>query len=171
MKIVYVEIDRCLACLSCQRICTIQQVKKNRGDSANIFVKVDLDRRRIAAATCMQCDSAACMTACPAQALRRDPLSKAVVVDRESCIGCGTCVTACPYGSVYLDEIRRVAAKCDLCEGDPRCVQACMSQALHFGDLEDLLDAKRRQDNKHLAVRAMPQESPAKAAPERKEEP
>jgi Fe-S-cluster-containing dehydrogenase component len=170
MKIVYVDIDRCIACLSCERICTIQQAKKNRSYATNIFVKVDLEHRRILTATCVQCDSAACMAACPAQALQRDPLSQAIVVDRESCIGCGTCVSACPYGSVYLDEIRRVAAKCDLCDGDPQCVQACMSQALHFGELKDLLDTKRHQENRHLAVRALPQKPPAKIPPEEKGE-
>ena len=156
MKVVFVEIERCIACLSCQRVCLFRQAESHRGDAANIFVHVDIEQRRIFTATCRQCEVALCMKVCPAKALSRDPQTHAVVVDKHRCIGCGLCVAACPFGSVQLDSMQRVATKCDLCGGDPRCVQVCMAKALHFGSINELAELKRKRLDLKLSIRAIP---------------
>lgn len=155
MKVIFVEIDRCIACRNCERICTFQQSERHNGDSANIFVHVDLDSRRIYAATCLQCEEALCMKACPTGALRRDPVTRAVVVDKTACVGCGMCVVACPFGSVHLDQAARKAAKCDLCGGDPKCVQVCMAKALHFADINELAVLKQKRADRRFCIRAV----------------
>ena len=96
MKVVYVDVNRCLGCMSCQRICTFHQARKCNGQTPNIWVSVDMDRRKIFTSTCLQCQSAWCLKACPAGALTRDPETQAVVVDEAVCVGCGMCVIACP---------------------------------------------------------------------------
>jgi len=156
MKVVFVEIDRCIACLSCEQACLFQQAEQNRGDRPNIFVNVDMDRRQIYTGTCLQCETALCMEVCPVSALTRDPETKAVVVNKEMCLGCGMCVAACPFGYIHLDESLRKAAKCDLCGGNPKCVQVCMARALHFGSINSLAELKRKQTDLRLGLRAVP---------------
>ncbi|MEA3231661.1 MAG: 4Fe-4S dicluster domain-containing protein [Thermodesulfobacteriota bacterium] len=156
MNVVFVELDRCIACLSCERACLFLQTELKKGDSPNIFVNVDMDRRRIFAGTCLQCETALCMEVCPVSALTRDPETEAVVVDKEKCLGCGMCVTACPFGYMHLDESLRKATKCDLCGGNPKCVQMCMARALHFGSINSLAELKRKQTDLRLGLRAVP---------------
>jgi anaerobic carbon-monoxide dehydrogenase iron sulfur subunit len=156
MKVVYVETDRCIACLNCVRACVLQQAAADNGTCSNISVMVDFDKRRIVAMTCAQCEDAPCMEACPAKALHRDALTDAVVVDRTRCVGCGLCVSACPNDSLHLDQSQRTAAKCDLCGGRPKCVQVCMAQALHFGDMLEIAELRRRDRNLRIALRAVP---------------
>ena len=46
-------------------------------------------------------------------------------VDRSLCTGCGTCVTACPFGAVSLDEEGKAAVAFDLCMGCGLCAERC----------------------------------------------
>jgi len=155
MKIVYVELDRCIACLNCERACFLHKAEQRAGSTANIFVSVDMDQRRIFAGTCLQCESAPCMAVCPVNALTRDPLTSAVVVDAQACISCGMCIYACPFGYINLDDSSRRATKCDLCDGDPRCVQVCMAGALHFDSLQSLVERRQENPDMHLGLRAV----------------
>lgn len=159
MKVVYVDVKRCLGCMSCQRACIFRQASRCNGTSPNIWVSVDMDRRKIFTSTCLQCQSAWCLRACPAGALARDPETQAIVVNEKICVGCGMCVIACPFGNIHMEPRIRVAAKCDLCGGRPECVQVCMAQALCYGDLNDLAEEKRRQTRKgveaNLLIRAV----------------
>ena len=156
MKVVFVELDRCIACLSCEQTCLFQQAEQNKGWCPHIFVNVDMDRRRIYTGTCLQCEAAPCMDMCPVSAIKRDPETAAIVVDEEMCLGCGTCTTACPFGYMHLDESIQKATKCDLCGGHPKCVQTCMAKALHFGSINSLAELKRKQADLRLGLRAVP---------------
>jgi len=155
MNVVYVELDRCIACFSCERACQFHQAEQDSGWQPNIFVHVDMERRRIHAGTCLQCETALCMEVCPTKAITRDLETNAVVVDKENCLGCGMCVAACPFGYMNLDDSHRRAIKCDLCGGDPKCVQMCMAKALHFGSINSLAEHKRNQIDLRLGLRAV----------------
>jgi len=54
-----------------------------------------------------------------------DGRTTAVIVDVETCIGCGTCAKACPGTVPHLHPRDRKATICDLCGGDPECVKVC----------------------------------------------
>ena len=60
------------------------------------------------------------------------------------CIGCKTCISACPYGAPQLDEKARKMMKCDGCldrlekGGAPICVEACPQRAISFGEISEL---------------------------------
>lgn len=155
MNVVFVEIDRCIACLNCMRVCSFRRDAVHHCQSPRIFVNVDMDQRKIFAGICQQCEAAPCMRICPTGALKRDLVTNAVVVDRNLCICCAMCVMACPFGNVELDEAQRVATKCDLCFGAPKCVQVCMARALHYGSIDELAELKRRRGGLRLAVRAI----------------
>lgn len=65
------------------------------------------------------------MESCPVDALSVDPETDAVITDREKCISCGDCITACPGDVPYLHPGDGKATICDLCGGEPRCVEVC----------------------------------------------
>jgi Fe-S-cluster-containing hydrogenase component 2 len=95
--------------------------------------------------TCQQCETALCLEVCPTAALSRNPETGAVIVDETACVGCKMCVHACPFGCIHFEGRRRVAAKCDLCSGNPKCVQNCIAHALHYADINDLAAYKREK--------------------------
>lgn len=84
---------------------------------------------------CRHCEDPMCVSACLTGASQKDPVSGKVSVDPEKCIGCWTCVVACPYGALTRDTINHVVVKCDLCPDEeiPACVANCPNEALVLG--------------------------------------
>jgi len=74
---------------------------------------------------CAQCQDYPCVKSCPVQALSTDG-NGAVLVDREKCTSCGSCIRACPGTVPYLHPGDNKATICDLCGGDPECVKVCI---------------------------------------------
>lgn len=143
MKVIFIELDRCIGCRNCERVCSFQESGGFKRENSNIWVRVDLEQRTICTTTCLQCETALCLEICPTQAIQRDPHTEAVVVDESACVGCRMCMVACPFGSIHFEKRRRVAAKCNVCGGDPKCVLNCMSGALHYADINELAELKR----------------------------
>ena len=92
---------------------------------------------------CKHCTEAACLDVCPTGSLFRTEFGS-VVVQPDICNGCGYCVPACPFGVIGKNESDGRAGKCTLCYdrlkgGDqPACAQACPTQSIQFGPLDDL---------------------------------
>jgi DMSO reductase iron-sulfur subunit len=91
---------------------------------------------------CQHCENPPCKSVCPAGAIskRSDGI---VLIDQDKCIGCKYCSWACPYSvPQFNDKISRMT-KCTLCvqridKGlTPACVNACVYNARHFGDVLD----------------------------------
>jgi formate dehydrogenase iron-sulfur subunit len=67
-----------------------------------------------------------------------------VVVQDDVCNGCGYCVSACPFGVIGRRQSDGGAHKCTLCYdriGDgltPACAQACPTESIQFGPLDEL---------------------------------
>jgi Fe-S-cluster-containing hydrogenase component 2 len=72
-----------------------------------------------------------CSSVCPENFISRDGYSGAVIIN-DSCTGCGKCVPACPIGAINLIEIegKVKAFKCNLCSGQPQCVNICPRNAI-----------------------------------------
>lgn len=99
-------------------------------------------RRYFSVFRCNHCDDAPCVTICPTLALVRRP-DGIVDFDGERCIGCKSCMQACPYDALYIDPTTQTAAKCNYCAHrlevglEPACVIVCPTQAIVTGDLDD----------------------------------
>jgi len=91
---------------------------------------------------CNHCADAPCIEICPTIALykRADGI---VDLDRDRCIGCASCIQACPYDAIHLDDRTGTAAKCHFCAHRvevglaPACVAVCPEQAIKVIDLDD----------------------------------
>ncbi|MBV9282922.1 MAG: polysulfide reductase NrfD, partial [Chloroflexi bacterium] len=91
---------------------------------------------------CVHCDAAPCVQICPVEALwRRD--DGIVDFSGERCIGCKSCMAACPYDAIYLDPDTHTIGKCNYCAHrvdvglQPACVNVCPVEAIITGDLDD----------------------------------
>ncbi|MBO0813260.1 MAG: 4Fe-4S dicluster domain-containing protein, partial [Microlunatus sp.] len=105
---------------------------------------------------CKHCTNAACLDVCPTGALFRTEFGTVVVQD-DVCNGCGYCVPACPYGVIERREgepgVKNVgiAQKCTLCYDrlgagkTPACAQACPTESIQFGDLDELRERAERR--------------------------
>jgi carbon-monoxide dehydrogenase iron sulfur subunit len=76
--------------------------------------------------------------------MQKDPVTGIVAVDAEKCMGCWTCIIACPNGALTKDETENIVAKCDLCpERDvPVCVVNCPNEALVVKDSGEATSSK-----------------------------
>ena len=138
---------RCIGCQSCTIACKsennvplgywrswIKGIQKGSYPYAGNFFL-----RRL----CNQCDVPPCVQVCPVQATVKREEDGVVVMYYGKCIGCGMCISACPYDARFFNPFRNTADKCDFCAGridkglKPACVEACLSGALLFGDLDD----------------------------------
>jgi len=110
---------------------------------------------------CKHCTHAACLDVCPTGSLFRTEFGTVVVQD-DICNGCGYCVPACPFGVIERRTGSEgtknvgIAQKCTLCYDrlgvgkTPACAQACPTQSIQFGDVEELRErAEHRVEALH----------------------
>jgi carbon-monoxide dehydrogenase iron sulfur subunit len=101
---------------------------------------------------CRQCRAAPCTEACFSGGLHLDQKCGTVVQDRETCVGCGSCVLVCPIEGIGLQPGEHRPDKCDACREEeiPACVRACQSRALVYADGERFAAEKRKRFVKKL---------------------
>ncbi len=149
-----IDLRKCIGCMSCAVAC-----KAEFGVPLGVWrtwVKVadkgryPTTRRVFMPRLCNHCDYPVCVRNCPTQATYKH--KDGFVLQRYNrCIGCRTCMVACPYNARHLLPSKRtgknlpthVVDKCTFCihrvkKGIvPACVQACVGGARIFGDMND----------------------------------
>ena len=93
---------------------------------------------------CMHCADPGCLKACPSPGAIVQYSNGIVDFHEENCIGCGYCVTGCPFDIPRISKQDHKAYKCTLCSDrvavglEPACIKACPTGALVFGTKEDM---------------------------------
>ena len=141
-----IDQHRCIGCHACTVACKEEHnipVGVNRTWVKYVEKGVYPDtRRHFAVLRCNHCDDAPCIEICPTVALFRRP-DGIVDFDNQRCIGCKSCMQACPYDALYIDPDRNTAAKCNFDASrvemgyKPACEVVCPTQAILSGDLDD----------------------------------
>jgi len=92
----------------------------------------------------MHCEDPGCLKACPSPGAIVQYSNGIVDFHEENCIGCGYCITACPFDIPRISKKDHKAYKCTLCSDrvavglEPACVKACPTGAIMFGTKEDM---------------------------------
>jgi Fe-S-cluster-containing dehydrogenase component len=160
-KIITCDVSKCNGCYNCQTVCKDEHVDnewqgyaKPQPEIGQFWVHV----KEVVGGTvpkvksyylpefCNHCDKPACLDSCKIGAIyKRD--DGFVIIDPDKCNGCGDCKNACPYDAIYANDSLNICQKCTGCahlldagEKLPRCVEACPTDALSFGEAEDLTD-------------------------------
>jgi formate dehydrogenase iron-sulfur subunit len=93
---------------------------------------------------CMHCEDPGCLKACPSPGAIVQYANGIVDFHQENCIGCGYCVTGCPFDVPRISKQDNRAYKCTLCSDrvavgqEPACVKTCPTGAIMFGTKEDM---------------------------------
>ncbi len=94
---------------------------------------------------CMHCADPGCLKACPAPGAIVQYANGIVDFKQENCIGCGNCVTGCPFDIPRISQKDHKAYKCTHCSDrvsvglEPACVKTCPTGAITFGKKEDMV--------------------------------
>ena len=176
---VLVDLSRCVGCRSCEAACNREQKlpapekpfndfsvfdeihhgQKRRTDETRYTIvnRYDIPGREhplFRKIQCNHCLEPACLTSCFVNAYTKTP-EGAVIYDSSVCVGCRTCMVACPF---YIPTFRYSSAfkprimKCVFCHDTrltkglpPACVEACPQEALTFGRRTDLVAAGKQR--------------------------
>ncbi|MCD6523505.1 MAG: ferredoxin [Thermococcus sp.] len=142
-KTVFIDFSKCIECRACEVAC---EREHNGRSFINVF---EWEEMAAMAFNCRHCENAPCVEICPTNALYRDE-DGAVLLAPQKCIGCLMCGIVCPFGVPQLDAINGIMMKCDLCadrraEGKlPACVETCPTDALLFGDFNEIQRMRRK---------------------------
>jgi Fe-S-cluster-containing dehydrogenase component/formate-dependent nitrite reductase membrane component NrfD len=141
-----IDQDTCIGCHACTVACKSEHdvpLGVNRtwvkyietGSFPNVA-------RQFSVMRCNHCEDAPCVEICPTSALFHRA-NGIVDFDTSNCIGCKSCMNACPYDALYIDPEEQTAQKCNMCahridqDLEPSCVVVCPTQSILVGDLDD----------------------------------
>ena len=130
-----IEVDaaRCTGCRGCALTCSLNRSGEVRLAAAAIRIVSQPDEGASVPIVCVSCPERPCVAACPVGALRDS--DDTPIIDADRCIGCRLCLAACPYAAIGFDPVTKKAVKCDLCGGEPLCVQVCNAAGTMPGTL------------------------------------
>jgi Fe-S-cluster-containing hydrogenase component 2 len=121
----------CQGCRACEAQCSLKNFGVVNPCLTGIKIQEQEELGKFKQIVCVQCEDMPCAASCPENAISRDGYSGAVNVT-ENCTGCGSCISAFPIGAIHLVEFegKTRAFKCNLCGGQPQCVNICPRNAI-----------------------------------------
>ena len=112
-------------------------------------------------AYCRQCPEAFCVLSCPKEALERQDTG---VVKRYNmrCVGCKSCILACPFGTIFPEVINYLSSNCDFCLNQlnenpdyiPACVKTAPKDTLQMKEIAEKIEDYIFYVGEHLAVKS-----------------
>jgi Fe-S-cluster-containing hydrogenase component 2 len=94
------------------------------------------------ALSCRFCDDARCVKACPERAIMQAEGTGILVIDEAKCKGCDWCVQACEHGGITIHPETGKAIACNLCGGEPKCIEYCPEEALTLVSTDEEADKR-----------------------------
>lgn len=168
--------NKCIGCRTCEVACVVAHSEKNifisESREIEFYPRLTVVKTAQVAVPiqCRQCEDAPCANVCPnGSIVNKDGL---VYINKNTCVGCKTCVVACPLGAIELvseynngEKVlqpvlkvidsgklcfkeRMVANKCDLCvgrENGPACMEICPTDAFHIVKSTDIKDSTKEK--------------------------
>lgn len=166
-----IDVSRCIGCKACQSACMEwNDLRGEPGRSEGFytnprdlndqtwclmrFTETEIDGKvqwLILKDGCMHCSHPGCLHTCPAPGAIIQYANGIVDFQQEHCIGCGYCISGCPFNIPRLRREDSRVYKCTLCSDrvavglEPACIKTCPTQALIFGSREAMLVLARRR--------------------------
>ena len=150
-KTLLLDLAKCTGCRRCELACSFEHEGAYGSKTARIQVIKLEDLGIDAPIVCRQCENRPCVPSCPTSALTIDEQTGATLVSWEECIGCGICIENCPLGAIHLHPTEGKSLICNLCNGNPVCVDACDTQVIRFESLNTYIDRIRQKTALNLA--------------------
>ena len=131
-KRLFIDLDICSSgeCQDCNLKCSYYYHENNNG----IYSVAELATFIL---VCRKCEEPHCVNACPEDALeQQQDKGKILVRHVMRCISCKSCSHACPYGTIYPENLPFLAHNCDFCldrrdkKAEPLCISSCPLGAL-----------------------------------------
>jgi carbon-monoxide dehydrogenase iron sulfur subunit len=129
-KFVSVDPSKCTGCGICEYACALEKGEAIWNPIKSRIRVVRMTPLFNFALACRFCEDAQCVTACPENALTQCEKTGILMVNEKKCKGCDWCIQACPHGGITLHPDKGIAMACDLCDGEPKCVEFCPEEAL-----------------------------------------
>jgi len=136
-KFVSVDPAKCIGCGICEYACTVE---KGEGVWNPLRSRIRVVRMAPVinlALSCRGCEDARCVKACPERAIKQSESTGLLMIDENRCQGCDWCVQACEHGGITIHSETGKAIACDLCEGEPKCVESCPEEALEIVESDE----------------------------------
>ena len=102
---------------------------------------------------CFHCENPKCMDICPTEAITKEATG-AVLISERKCIGCQSCVDACPFDVPVFSKETGKTYKCIMCNDrlesglQTACSQACPSVAIISGSRDEVVaESKKRAEH------------------------
>jgi len=144
-KFVSVDPSKCTGCGICEYACTLEKGEAVWNPIRSRIRVVRMTPLFNFALACRFCEDAKCVKACPEKALAQSEKTGILMVKEKQCKGCDWCVQACEHGGITIHSDTGKAIACDLCEGEPKCVEFCPEEALELISTDE--DAEKRFNN------------------------
>jgi formate dehydrogenase iron-sulfur subunit len=162
-----IDISKCIGCKACQVACSEwNDIRDVVGHNVGVYdnpADLSADTWTVMRFTeyeeedgrlewlirkdgCMHCAEPGCLKACPSPGAIVQYSNGIVDFIEEHCIGCGSCVTGCPFNIPRISKEDNKAYKCTLCSDrvtvglEPACVKTCPTGAITFGSKEDMIE-------------------------------
>jgi carbon-monoxide dehydrogenase iron sulfur subunit len=134
-KTFFIRAEFCTGCEMCRVACSMVKEKEVNPARARLTVKRLVMDGLMTPYICLNCKEPACMEACRRGAITKDAETGWVTIDKEKCNNCTLCIAACPFSAIVLTSEKEVLL-CDVCDGNPKCVEMCPTGALQFAERE-----------------------------------